>query len=493
MTVANAKICVIGAGTMGRGIAQVALGAGHDVVIVDPSEAQRASARDDILTRLGRKMPDSLPLLEGRLSGCAELGEVESAGPVFVVEAGPEDLAIKRSILQRAQDHFGDTAVLATNTSSLSITELAAGLPAPGQVIGMHFFNPVPVMALVEVIDGLHSDPRAVEAVAEMARSWGKTVVRVRSAPGFIVNRVARPFYGESLRLLEERAAEPREIDELLRAAGGFRMGPFELIDLIGVDVNLTVTRTVWTAFHFDPRFAPSHCQAELVAAGFLGRKSGRGFYQYGEGVREDPCPPSEAVATLPHRPVLRGRSDELEAVLRRAGIEADHAEGPGLIDLGAAGVICITRGRTAGGVSEELGRPVAVLDRCLDPESVSALSVAGTDPEIVALAVTLLRAAEISAYPIEDVPGMVVARVVSMIINEAYELALQGGASPHDIDAAMVLGTGYPRGPFRWADEWGPDVVLGTLDALADAYRDPRYRPSRRLQDEVGAASRRG
>ena len=219
-------------------------------------------------------------------------------GSTLVIEAVLEALDVKTEVLGRAARHFGPQSVLATNTSSLSVTQIAAQTPSPSRVVGMHFFNPVPLMGLVEVVVGLQTDPLVADEVASIAHEWGKDVARVKSAPGFIVNRVARGFYGEALRLVEEQATSPAVIDEVIRSSGQFRMGPFELMDLIGNDVNAAVTRSVWTAFNYDPRFEPSRVQDELVAAGRLGRKSGHGFYEYATDIaRSGPTPaePGEA------------------------------------------------------------------------------------------------------------------------------------------------------------------------------------------------------
>ena len=318
-----APVCVIGAGTMGRGIAQVAVASGHLVALVDPDQVQLDAAVDDITRRLAKKDQRLGQAVAERLTTARAMSEVNPWPGTIAIEAVVESLAVKHQVLGDAYRQLGESCVLATNTSSLSITEIAAGVPDPARVAGMHFFNPVPAMRLVEVVEGLQTDPAVLDVVDRLARSWGKHVARVRSAPGFIVNRVARAFYGEALRLVEERAATPEVIDEVLRSAG-FRMGPFELMDLIGVEVNLAVTRTVWEAFNFDPRFAPSPIQSELVAAGRLGRKSGHGFYPYGENAERPSARPIEAVGPVPRSVTLHGRDRQLESQCWRAGIAGE-------------------------------------------------------------------------------------------------------------------------------------------------------------------------
>ena len=484
-------ICVIGAGTMGRGITQVALAAGHAVALVDPEQHQLDAAIEDVLLRL-RKIDSAVAAsAAGRLSTARDVTDVSAHPGTIVIEAVVEDLAVKHEVLGKAYQHFGAGCVLATNTSSLSVTEIAAGVPDPSRVVGMHFFNPVPVMKLVEVVRGLQTDSQLVDLIDRLATSWGKQVAQVRSAPGFIVNRVARAFYGEALRLLEERAARPEVVDELLRAAG-FRMGPFELMDLIGIEVNLAVTRTVWQAFNQDPRFAPSLVQSELVAAGRYGRKSGHGFYRYGEAAERPLAQAATPSGPGPDSLVLHGHEPQLEALAWRARtayeiVDADD-ETP-WAELPSGDAIVITRGRTAHEEAQGRGRRVAVVDRCLDVQRVAGLAIAATDDAVLDAVAALLARAGVRAFPIADTPGLVVGRVLSMIANEAWEAEHHGVASREDIDAAMVLGTNYPTGPFAWSEEWGVATLLETLDNLWSEYRDGRYRASQRLRAASRAA----
>ncbi|MER5435819.1 3-hydroxyacyl-CoA dehydrogenase [Streptomyces sp. NPDC002588] len=482
-----APVCVIGAGTMGRGIAQVALASGHPVCLVDPDAGQLDAARSEITARLGRKDPTAPARVEERLTTVTELTDAPAEPRTVVIEAILERLDVKQDVLRRAAAHFGESCVLATNTSSLSVTAIAAGVPDPSRVVGMHFFNPVPVMGLVEVVRGLQTADEVVETIAELAVRWGKSVAHVRSAPGFIVNRVARAFYGESLRLVEEGAAATETVDELMRSAGGFRMGPFELMDLIGNDVNFAVTQTVWASYHYDPRFAPSLVQSELVAAGRFGRKTGRGYYEYGEGAEQPRAVAAEvnaeaAASAVPV--VLHGSDDQLETLLSRSGLEFDRKDSDTpRIEFPGMGSAMITRGRSAREESYRRSEPVLLLDRCLGPATATALALASTDAPLTDVVVALLDRARVRAFPVADVPGLVVARVLSMIANEAWETAHHGVATPEDIDTAMLLGTNYPMGPFAWSARWSTSSLLGLLDALWSSYRDPRYRASYALR----------
>jgi 3-hydroxybutyryl-CoA dehydrogenase len=317
----DATVAVIGAGAMGSGIAQVAASAGHPVRLFDTrlgaAERARAAIGEVLMAQAAKGRIDAAAAEAaiGRITPVHALGDCVSAR--LVVEAIVEDLAEKRSLLRELEKIVGASTIVATNTSSLSITALAAGLRFPGRLVGMHLFNPGPLMQLVEVASGLATDEAVAECIAATATAWGKVAVRATSTPGFIVNRCARPFYGEALRLLAEQAADVPTIDALLREAGGFRMGAFELMDLIGNDVNFAVTRTVWEACYHDPRYAPSVIQEERVRAGHLGRKSGRGFYDYAEGSAR-PSPATLAPQPAPKRVVGYGELGIAEPLLRR-------------------------------------------------------------------------------------------------------------------------------------------------------------------------------
>ena len=334
MTVAlplTATVAVIGAGTMGAGIAQIAALRGHGVQLHDTRFGAADAAKANIADALGKLVAKgklAAADAEATLNRIATVVTLADACVVsLVVEAIAEDVTAKRDLFARLENVVTPECILASNTSSLSITTLGTGLEHPGRVVGMHFFNPVPLMPLVEVVSGLATDPGVAATIHATAAAWGKTPVHAASTPGFIVNRCARPFYGEALRLLAERAAEPATIDAVMRDAGGFRMGPFELMDLIGHDVNYAVTQSVWEAFFHDPRYTPSARQRELVAAGYLGRKSGRGFYAYGPGVAM-PAPQTEEPGPRPARVVVHGDpgvAAPLVARLAAAGAAVDR------------------------------------------------------------------------------------------------------------------------------------------------------------------------
>jgi 3-hydroxybutyryl-CoA dehydrogenase len=283
------KVGIVGAGTMGSGIAQVAAQAGCDVVLVDASQAaldRSDTALSKVLARLVEKNRMSLEDSQSLAKRIQRMTDLDALGDCdVVIEAIVEDLEVKSTLFQSLEERVSSEAVLATNTSSLSVTALAQACKRPERVLGLHFFNPAPLMALVEVVPALQTLPELSQhGIREMV-AWGKAPALAKDTPGFIVNRVARPFYSEGIRLLEEGVATAADIDASMRSQG-FRMGPFELMDLIGHDVNYAVTSTVHSAFYGDSRYRPSHTQRQLVAADWLGRKRGRGFYQYVEGNR---------------------------------------------------------------------------------------------------------------------------------------------------------------------------------------------------------------
>lgn len=493
---ASCGVAVVGAGAMGAGIAQLAAVAGHPVVVIDLDAGRTAAAIAGVRTQLDRLVA------KGRLdaAGAAAAGDRLSAGSSIndaadvdlVVEAVVESLEVKRALFAELEGVVGDDTILATNTSSLSVTAIAAGLRRPGRCVGMHFFNPAPVLPLVEVVSGLATDPDVAERVARTAIGWGKTPVHVTSTPGFVVNRVARPFYGEGLRAYEERVADAATIDAVLRESGGFRMGPLELTDLIGQDVNLAVSRSVWDAFAHDPRFAPSLAQQGLVDAGRLGRKSGRGFYAYGDSapdVRPDtagPQPRPDSVDVRgdwgPWEPLWARLDAAGVRVGRQAATAADdaHAGGGPRADLPGGALLVPTEGRSATALAARTGRPVVVLDLALDPATAQRFAVAASDgcpPAARDEVVGLLQAGGAAVSVLDDLPGLLVARTVAMLVNEAVDAVARGVATAADVDTAMRLGVNYPVGPLAWGQRLGAARVVDLLDALADTYRDGRYR----------------
>jgi 3-hydroxybutyryl-CoA dehydrogenase len=496
---------VIGAGAMGAGIAQIAAQSGHRVHLFDNRMGAADQAKAKIgetlsgLAAKGKLAPADAEAAAARIVAVHALGDLVSAA--LVVEAIVEDMDVKRKLLRELEVIVAPEAILATNTSSLSITGLAAGMKHPGRIVGMHFFNPAPVMPLVEVVSGLATDPQVAAAVHATAKAWGKLPVHAASTPGFIVNRCARPFYGEALRLLTERAADPATIDAVMREAGAFRMGPFELMDLVGQDVNLAVTKSVWDAYFQDARFAPSLAQQELVAAGYLGRKTGRGFYRYGTDVAR-PEPRTEDAQPRPARIAVAGQhalTDELVARFAAAGFDVaampvGAAIAPGYFTIGDA-LLVPSDGRTATAIAAASSQPnVLVYDLALDYATCTRLAVARADQcadAAAAACIGALQAAGIAVSVVDDVAGLVVMRTVAMLANEAADAVTQGIASARDVDLAMRNGVSYPRGPLAWADAIGLPHVCAVLRHLDAQYGGDRYRTSPLLSRRCAVAAR--
>ncbi|MCC6201810.1 MAG: 3-hydroxyacyl-CoA dehydrogenase [Gammaproteobacteria bacterium] len=484
-----ALVAVVGAGTMGAGIAQVAAQAGHRVLLFDTFAGAAARALEQIgasLARLverGKLDASARDALLGRITPCTALAELKDA--TLVIEAIIEDLAAKQQLFRELEEICADDAVLASNSSSISITAIAAALRRPERFLGMHFFNPAPLMQLVEIISGLATDRDVSDQVFTLAASWGKRPVHVRSTPGFIVNRVARPFYGEALRAAQEGAADRATIDAVLKQAGGFRMGPFELMDLIGNDINYAVTCSVFAAYYQDPRYQPSLLQKELNDAGFLGRKSQRGHYRYGAGaVNSEPV--SAAAAAAP-RSVAHGSLGSVTAPLatmaRAAGIEV--TTDPSLPDNGwrvGAWLLLLSDGRCATQLAAATGNPnVALHDIALDFTSAERIAICRADQATVSLdpVIGFWQALGKAVSVIDDFPGLLLLRTVCMLANEGAEAVHQHICTAAGVDAAMQAGVNYPRGPLAWAEQLGLAQVVHVLDALNDFYRDPRYRAS--------------
>jgi len=489
----DATVAVIGSGAMGSGIAQIAAQAGHTVRLFDTrmgvAEKARTTIRETLQGLAAKGKLDSADAVASaaRIVAVHALGDCVSAA--LVIEAIVEDLTEKRALMRELEKIVPRDTILASNTSSLSVTAIAAGLRHPGRVAGMHFFNPVPLMRLVEIIAGLATDTATTDTLAATAVAWGKDPVHATSTPGFIVNRCARPFYGEALRLLAEGAADAATIDAVLRGAGGFRMGAFELMDLIGNDVNFAVTRGVWEACYYDPRYAPSVLQQERVAAGFLGRKSGRGFYDYATGA-VPPRPATLDAQSFNGPVVVYGDAGVLAPLVARiggAGVDVQQRPPLDAFPDGALGagdaVLVLSDGRTATTRAGATNAPNLVLvDLALDYATCERLAIAeadGCSAGAFAVAAGLIQRAGIAVSRFDDVAGLAVLRVVATLANEAADAVTHGVASATDVDVAMQKGVNYPRGPLRWADEVGVGRIRDVLHNLAAHYGEDRYRLS--------------
>jgi 3-hydroxybutyryl-CoA dehydrogenase len=503
----TSTVAVVGTGTMGQGIAQVALLAGHRVLLHDAAPGRAQVAADAVAGRLDRLVAKGRLGATDLKEALARLVPAEStadlAGAALVVEAVVEDLAVKQALFAELEAVVGDDCLLATNTSSLPVTAVAGALRLPGRLVGLHFFNPAPLLPLVEVVAGAATGAAAVTTAYDTAAAWGKTPVRCTDTPGFVVNRIARPFYAEALRVYEERVADPATIDAVLRECGGFAMGPFELMDLIGQDVNEAVTRSVWEAFFHDPKFTPSLAQRRLVESGRLGRKTGRGWFGYspdsggargardGGGVSAPEFPPHTAEPAVgPPSIVLRGDlgpARALAGLFGESGIEVreEPADGPGAIML-PGGVPL----RLADGLP--MPAPGVRFDLALDYRTATRVAVApcaGVHAGAVDHAVGLFQALGKDVSVIAEVPGLIVARTVAMLVDLATDAVARQVASARDIDTAMRQGVSYPLGPLEWGELISAAYVRDLLDALHRDSPTGRYAPCRELRRRADAA----
>lgn len=476
---------IVGTGLMGRGIAQIAAQGGIPVILYDNRPGGAQEAKEAIVATLGKLAAkgklstDDVAAAGGRLAIATSLGDL--APCTTVVEAIIEKLEAKRELFQQLETWVSEQCILATNTSSLSVTAIAAPCKHPGRVAGFHFFSPVPLMKIVEVIGGPLTDAGVSDNLTAMALRMGHTPVRASDTPGFIVNHAGRGYLTEALRLLGENIATHPEIDRILRLGAGFRMGPFELLDLTGLDVSQPVMESIYDQYYQEPRFRPSPIARQRLAAGLLGRKSQRGFYRYENGQKEEIATP-----VVPPRDDLAVwiSGDDAAAypavidLLNRLGIQPDHAEHPGEASL----CLVLPIGQDVSTVAVAAGLdPV----RCvgLDPLFLKGCRTLMITPVTAAryrnAAHALFAADGTPVAVIQDSPGFVSQRVVASIVNIGCDIAQQGIATPQDIDRAVTLGLGYPQGPLALGQALGARTILRILDGLFDFYRDPRYRPS--------------
>lgn len=494
----SSPVAVVGTGTMGQGIAQVALVAGHPVRLYDAAPGRAQAAADAIGARLDRLVAKDRLTGADRDAARARLLPAESlaelADCALVVEAVLERLDVKQELLRELEGVVDEDCLLATNTSSLSVTAIGGALANPGRFVGLHFFNPAPLLPLVEVVSGFATDVTSATRAYETARAWGKTPVACADTPGFIVNRIARPFYAEAFAVYEAQGADPATIDAVLRECGGFKMGAFELTDLIGQDVNESVTHSVWQAFFHDVRFTPSLAQRRLVESGRLGRKSGHGWYDYAEDAERDE-PHTAEKRQQPAYVVAEGDlgpASELLSLIREAGIpvrEEEEDHGTRLV-LPSGGQLALADGQT----SVEF-RDVVYFDLAVDYRRATRIALSAsqdTAPQTLTEAIGLFQALGKDVSVIGDVPGMIVARTVARIVDLAHDAVAKGVATVEDIDTAMRLGVNYPMGPFEWSRRLGRGWAYDLLDELHVREPSGRYAPSLALYRHAYASDKR-
>jgi 3-hydroxybutyryl-CoA dehydrogenase len=472
---------VVGAGTMGRGIAQIAAAAGIEVRLNDARKGAAEEARGFIAKMLERQVEkgvaaDARAIERVRIADSADLAPCD-----LVVEAIIEDLEAKQRLFADLEQIVRADTVLATNTSSLSVSAIASACKRPERAAGWHFFNPVPLMKVVEVIPGQHTAEPVVETLQALALRMGHQPVRATDSPGFLVNHAGRGYGTEALRVLAEGVASPVEIDRIMREAAGFRMGPFELFDLVGIDVTHAVMESIWRQFYDEPRFRPQPLTRRYLDAGLLGRKSGEGFYRYVDGRQEIPEEPPAPAG--PRRPIWLGAGGEvdrleLQKLIAGAGFALDEADAP------APASVCVVlplgSDATHAALAQQLdARRTVAIDPLLGFAGRLTLMGSPVTDQAALDAVHAALAASRPVSVIRDSAGFVAQRVLAHIVNIGCDIAQQRVAAPADIDAAVRLGLGYPKGPLELGDRLGPARILAILRGLHEACGDPRYRPS--------------
>jgi 3-hydroxybutyryl-CoA dehydrogenase len=481
-------VAVVGTGTMGRGIMQVAAQGGMRVIAYDEKPGAAQAAKDTIaktldgLVQKGRVPEGDAKAAVGRIAIANDLADVGKAN--VVIEAIVEQLEAKQALFARLEEYAGPDTILASNTSSIPITAIAAKCKHPERVGGMHFFNPVPLMRLVEVIPGLKTAPWVTDAMMALGRRMTREPVLCTDSPAFLVNHVGRGFVPEAQRILTESIATPADIDRILTGAPGFKMGPFALADMVGIDIQHSVMESIFAQFYGEPAFAPMNLSALRAAGGLLGRKTGAGWFQYDNGQAVMPAlaiapstrPKLVWVRLSEHHPELQA---PLLDLFKQAGVAIETSAKPS-----ADALIVVTP------IGWDL--TTACVDLELDPARAVAVDVLfgmkgprtlmvtpATDPAMRDAAHSLLAADGQPVIVINDSPGFVAQRVVAMIVNIGCGVAQRAIATPADIDKATKLGLGYPFGPIEWGDRIGAKRVLFILERLHSFYGEPRYRPS--------------
>ena len=474
-------IGVVGAGVMGRGIVQLFAQAGHELRLhdanaeaVDAAVAFVAGMIDRQVTK-GTLGADAGAAISANIRPCASIADL--AGCTLVIEAIVERLDAKQALFRELEPVVGADCILASNTSSLLISAIASACAHPERVAGLHFFNPVPLMKIAEVIPGVLTDPAVAPRLRALVEGAGHRAVTAADQPGFLVNHAGRALYTEGLRLVEEGVTDYAGVDRIVREGMGFRMGPFELLDLTGLDVSGAVMQSIYDQFQQDPRYRPSPLVPPRIAAGVFGRKTSRGFYAYPGGQKaepeESPFPEAEGTVWLDD-----GVGDEVRALLGDAVVD----------DRQAASVLLLSLwGEDVTGAAVRLGldaRRCVALDPVTDFTRRRTLMMSPVmRPEAVAVAHTLLAGDGVAVSVIGDSAGFAAQRILAMIVNTGCEIAQRGIATPADIDDAVRIGLGYPMGPLALGDRIGAARILTILEALQGITGDPRYRPSQWLR----------
>ncbi|MFF3492060.1 3-hydroxyacyl-CoA dehydrogenase [Streptomyces sp. NPDC002795] len=486
------RIRIVGAGAMGRGIAQWAASGGHTVELGDVRAEAVRDAVAFVRSMLDRAVAKGRMTADDGAAAVARLIPLDdpwAPGPdvELVVEAVREDLDTKAEVFGKLEQALPATTVFATNTSSLSVTRIAASLDDPTRLAGLHFFNPVPLMRIVEVVPGAATRPELPSLLMELVESCGHRAVTVADTPGFLVNHAGRGLVTEALALLEESVARPVDIDRVARDVLGLRMGPFELMDLTGLDVTAAVIDSIWQGFRHEPRLRPSYLTPNRVTAGLLGRKTGQGWYAYG---LEESGSPEEPVTGDAGRPVhVAGEGGDVQALrdaLTTAGASVEHDSRPSAEAIALVPVW----GTTVADAVAAHGLPAARTFG-VDPLSVASgrrvLSVTpAADPAAARDARAVLARGDHTVTLVRDTAGSVAQRLLASVVSVAASIAERSLAAPADIDLAVTLGLGYPVGPLAWGDRIGAARMLDLQRSLHTTTGDPRHRPTRWLTERA-------
>lgn len=488
MEVNYTNVGIVGTGAMGRGIAQIAVQAGSTVRLMDAQAGAAEKAREaicaqwDKLVEKGRIDAAAAAGHKDRLLLASTLADLTACD--LIIEAIVERLEVKKTLFSELEALVPVHTVLASNTSSLSVTAIAAGLKHPQRMAGYHFFNPVPLMKVVEVIAGLKTSPAVCEGLSQYARQMGHTPVQAQDTPGFIVNHAGRGYGTEALRIVSEGVADFATIDRILRDQAGFKLGPFELMDLTGLDVSHPVMESIYHQYYEEARYRPNVITAQRLAGGVLGRKTGEGFYRYTDGTMQ--VPPEPAVPEVTGLPPVwvsprASRRSELLQLLKNLGakIETGASASPQALMLVAPLGFDIT----TVAVVERLDPARTVgIDMLID-DAATRRRVLATNPatrtDMRDAAHALFARDGKAVSVIRDSGGFVTQRVVATIVNIASDICQQGICSPKDLETAVTLGLGYPLGPLAMGDRYGPTNVLEVLFNMQTVYGDQRYRPS--------------
>ncbi|ROZ77142.1 3-hydroxyacyl-CoA dehydrogenase [Ramlibacter sp. WS9] len=488
MTLLYDTVGVVGAGAMGRGIAQIAAQAGSTVRLYDTQAPAVAKARDEIFSQWDRQLEKgrmdaaAVQACKQRLQAAGALADL--ADCKLVVEAIVERLDVKKSLLAQLEAIVAPSAVLVSNTSSLSVTAIAAGMERPQRFAGYHFFNPVPLMKVVEVIAGLKTDAAVCEGLAAYAKQMGHTPVQAQDTPGFIVNHAGRGYGTEALRVISEGITDFATVDRILKDQVGFKLGPFELMDLTALDVSHPVMESIYQQYYDEPRYRPSVITAQRLAGGVVGKKVGEGFYRYVDGKAQ--VAPEQPVPQVDEMPPVwvstrAARRAELYQLLKDLGAKVETGQSPSPQALTIVAPLGFDVTTVA--VVERLDPARTIgIDMLID-DAATKRRVLATNPATRAdmrdAAHALFARDGKAVSVIRDSGGFVTQRVVATIVNIAADICQQRICSPKDLETAVTLGLGYPLGPLAMGDRWGPTNVLEVLFNMQTVYGDPRYRPS--------------